>query len=130
MRLRRSRTPSQSAFPTENPLLPRSLGSRRTHQALKAITTDFRLLLTGTPLQNTLIELYALLSFILPDTFASAETFSQIFDLDSLTASSSTAMSKADELQLIVDQLHKVLNPFMLRRLKADVEKDLPPKKE
>ncbi|MXQ95661.1 hypothetical protein E5288_WYG010800 [Bos mutus] len=69
-------------------------------EKLSEIVRDFkstnRLLLTGTPLQNNLHELWALLNFLLPDVFNSAE----------------------------------VLKPFLLRRIKTDVEKSLPPKKE
>lgn len=77
-----------------------------------------RLLLTGTPLQNNLHELWALLNFLLPDVFNSAEDFDSWFNVSSL------------EQQDLVARLHSVLRPFLLRRIKADVEKRLLPKKE
>lgn len=77
-----------------------------------------RLLITGTPLQNNLHELWALLNFLLPDIFQSAEEFNSYFDADS--------MMKEDTVR----KLHAVLKPFLLRRLKKEVEKSLPPKKE
>lgn len=78
-----------------------------------------RLLITGTPLQNNLHELWALLNFLLPDIFSSSD------DFDAWFASHS---SKAqDEM---VTQLRRLLQPFLLRRLKADVEHSLLPKKE
>jgi SWI/SNF-related matrix-associated actin-dependent regulator of chromatin subfamily A member 5 len=77
--------------------------------------------LTGTPLQNNLHELWSLLNFLVPDVFASAEQFDEWFNLD---------IDDADEKNKLISQLHKILRPFMLRRLKADVEKDLPPKHE
>jgi SWI/SNF-related matrix-associated actin-dependent regulator of chromatin subfamily A member 5 len=63
----------------------------------------------------------ALLNFLVPDVFASAEQFDDWFNLD---------IDDADEKNKLISQLHKILRPFMLRRLKADVEKSLPPKHE
>jgi SWI/SNF-related matrix-associated actin-dependent regulator of chromatin subfamily A member 5 len=88
---------------------------------IRTFETRFRLLLTGTPLQNNLHELWALLNFLVPDVFASAEQFDQWFNLD---------IEDADEKNKLISQLHKILRPFMLRRLKVDVETDLPPKHE
>ncbi|KAK7254125.1 helicase [Aureococcus anophagefferens] len=79
----------------------------------------FRLLITGTPLQNNLNELWALLNFLLPDIFASEADFETWFSL-----------GDADAKDNVVKKLHTVLRPFMLRRIKKDVEKDLPPKRE
>jgi SWI/SNF-related matrix-associated actin-dependent regulator of chromatin subfamily A member 5 len=73
------------------------------------------------PNQNNLHELWALLNFLVPDVFASAEQFDEWFNLD---------IDDADEKNKLISQLHKILRPFMLRRLKADVEKSLPPKTE
>mmetsp|Transcript_5226 Transcript_5226/g.9331 ORF Transcript_5226/g.9331 Transcript_5226/m.9331 type:complete len:962 (-) Transcript_5226:1639-4524(-) len=88
---------------------------------VRTLETRFRLLLSGTPLQNNLHELWALLNFLVPDVFASSEQFDEWFNLD---------IDDADEKNLLISQLHKILRPFMLRRLKADVEKSLPPKSE
>ncbi|KAL9277855.1 hypothetical protein ACSQ67_024867 [Phaseolus vulgaris] len=68
---------------------------------------------------NNLHELWALLNFLLPEIFSSAETFDEWFQI-----------SGENDEQEVVQQLHKVLRPFLLRRLKSDVEKGLPPKKE
>ncbi|XP_035872775.1 probable global transcription activator SNF2L1 isoform X4 [Phyllostomus discolor] len=78
-----------------------------------------RLLLTGTPLQNNLHELWALLNFLLPDVFNSADDFDSWFDTKNCLGD-----------QKLVERLHTVLKPFLLRRIKTDVEKSLPPKKE
>lgn len=81
--------------------------------------SNYRLLLTGTPLQNNLHELWALLNFLLPDVFSSSEDFDAWFgDINGEDKSEVTA------------KLHKVLRPFLLRRLKTEVEHSLPPKKE
>ncbi|GFY91801.1 chromatin-remodeling protein 11 [Actinidia rufa] len=70
-------------------------------------------------LRNKLHELWSLLNFLLPEIFSSAETFDEWFQI-----------SGEKDQQEVVQQLHKVLRPFLLRRLKSDVEKGLPPKKE
>ncbi|KAB5545387.1 hypothetical protein DKX38_013499 [Salix brachista] len=88
-------------------------------KTMRLYNTNYRLLITGTPLQNNLHELWALLNFLLPEIFNSAETFDEWFQI-----------SGENDQQEVVQQLHKVLRPFLLRRLKSDVEKGLPPKKE
>ncbi|XP_010941805.1 probable chromatin-remodeling complex ATPase chain [Elaeis guineensis] len=88
-------------------------------KTMRLYHTNYRLLITGTPLQNNLHELWSLLNFLLPEIFSSAETFDKWFQI-----------SGDNDQQEVVQQLHKVLRPFLLRRLKSDVEKGLPPKKE
>jgi len=90
-------------------------------QTVRAFHTSHRLLLTGTPLQNNLHELWALLNFILPDIFSSAEQFDEWFNLE---------IDDEEQKKNMISQLHKILRPFMLRRLKSDVAKGLPPKTE
>jgi SWI/SNF-related matrix-associated actin-dependent regulator of chromatin subfamily A member 5 len=84
---------------------------------VREMKTHSRLLLTGTPLQNNLHELWALLNFLLPDEFADSDAFDNFFQ----------STEKAEE---VTSKLQKILRPFLLRRLKADVEKGLPPKAE
>ncbi|KAJ1699435.1 hypothetical protein LUZ63_007947 [Rhynchospora breviuscula] len=88
-------------------------------KTMRLYKTNYRLLITGTPLQNNLHELWSLLNFLLPEIFSSAETFDEWFQI-----------SGENDQQEVIQQLHKVLRPFLLRRLKSDVEKGLPPKKE
>jgi len=83
---------------------------------LSTIPRDFCLLLTGTPLQNSTEELWALLHFCNPDSFASKDEFTNKFG------------QLQDAKQ--VSNLHTVLRPYLLRRVKEDVEKTLPPKEE
>ncbi|PPD73324.1 hypothetical protein GOBAR_DD29743 [Gossypium barbadense] len=82
-------------------------------KTMRLYNTNYRLLITGTPLQNNLHELWSLLNFLLPEIFSSAETFDEWFQISGEN-----------------DQQEVVLRPFLLRRLKSDVEKGLPPKKE
>lgn len=94
-------------------------------------STRFRLILTGTPLQNNLTELWAMLNFTLPNIFKSATSFDEWFNTPFANTGSQDKMELTEEEQiLVIRRLHKVLRPFLLRRLKKDVEKDLPDKTE
>ncbi|CCK72746.1 putative ATPase KNAG_0L01260 [Huiozyma naganishii CBS 8797] len=102
---------------------------------LKRINTSNRLLLTGTPLQNNLAELWSLLNFILPDIFSDFEIFNKWFDFKDLDLqSNSKRLNKVinDELEKnLITNLHTILKPFLLRRLKKNVLAGiLPPKRE
>ncbi|XP_077116962.1 chromatin-remodeling ATPase INO80 [Ranitomeya variabilis] len=85
-----------------------------------------RLLLTGTPIQNTMAELWALLHFIMPTLFDSHDEFNEWFSKD--IESHAENKSAIDENQL--SRLHMILKPFMLRRIKKDVENELSDKIE
>ncbi|PCH35712.1 hypothetical protein WOLCODRAFT_126206 [Wolfiporia cocos MD-104 SS10] len=88
-----------------------------------------RLLLTGTPLQNNLTELWALLQFLMSGTnFANLKEFGEWFSNPLEKAIEMGTMD--DETQQRVAKLHTVLRPYLLRRLKRDVEKELPQKYE
>lgn len=87
-------------------------------QVIRLFNSRNRLLITGTPLQNNLHELWALLNFLLPDVFGDADAFDQWFS------------GQDQDQDKVVQQLHRVLRPFLLRRVKSDVEKSLLPKKE
>ena len=95
-------------------------------QTLLHFNTKRRLLLTGTPLQNDLMELWSLMHFLMPHVFASHDDFRAWFANPLAgTVEEGTAVNRQ-----LVGRLHGVLRPFLLRRLKADVEKGLPPKSE
>ena len=92
----------------------------------------YRLLLTGTPLQNNLSELWALLNFLLPKIFNSCEDFEKWFNqpfASKLPGEKNTELTEEQEL-LIINRLHNILIPFLLRREKKEVEKELPSKTE
>ncbi|BBN10806.1 hypothetical protein Mp_5g06580 [Marchantia polymorpha subsp. ruderalis] len=100
---------------------------------LKHYQSSHRLLLTGTPIQNNLEELWALLNFLLPSIFNSSDDFSQWFNKPFESVSDNTpnqALLTEEENLLIINRLHQVLRPFMLRRLKQKVENELPEKIE
>lgn len=96
---------------------------------LKSYTSANRLLLTGTPLQNNLSELWSLLNFLLPDIFSDLESFQAWFDFSAMKGD-----DDGDEKEVgygsVISSLHQILKPFLLRRLKTDVERNLPRKRE
>ncbi|KAF2014304.1 ISWI chromatin-remodeling complex ATPase ISW2 [Aaosphaeria arxii CBS 175.79] len=90
-----------------------------------------RLLITGTPLQNNLIELWSLLHFLLPTVFDKLSTFESWFDFSGLKDKASYEQLLSEERQqYLVKSLHAVLKPFLLRRVKTDVESLMPKKRE
>lgn len=96
---------------------------------LKRFNADNKLLLTGTPLQNNLAELWSLLNFLLPDVFDDLKSFESWFDITSITEIAEDIVAKERE-QNILHMLHQILTPFLLRRLKSDVALEVPPKRE
>ncbi|XP_034231583.1 lymphoid-specific helicase-like [Thrips palmi] len=98
---------------------------------LRRFNTTNRLLLTGTPLQNNMTELWSLLNFILPNIVNDIDVFECWFDASFLQASDANEkIVEAEAKDKVVTTLHKILKPFLLRRVKADVGLNLPPKKE
>ncbi|KAI1841119.1 hypothetical protein JX266_012654 [Neoarthrinium moseri] len=104
-------------------------------QTLLGFNTRARLLLTGTPLQNNLTELWSLLFFLMPSEngvggFADLAEFQDWFHKPESQILESGREQMDDEARAIISKLHKVLRPYLLRRLKADVEKQMPAKYE
>lgn len=89
-----------------------------------------RLLLTGTPLQNNLNELWALLNFLLPKVFNCSDDFQKWFSIPISSTRREAIKLNQEEQHLIVERLHQVLRPFLLRRIKREVETELPKKSE
>ena len=98
---------------------------------LKQYPSESRLILTGTPLQNNLTELWSLLNFLLPEAFSDLEHFESMFDFSDVQDKDGHKqfMSK-ERQQRTVASLHAILKPFLLRRVKNDVEQNLPKKRE
>ncbi|GFS24820.1 chromodomain-helicase-DNA-binding protein 1, partial [Elysia marginata] len=85
------------------------------YRSLETFDTNHRILVTGTPLQNSLKELWSLLHFIMPDVFDNWPDFEE---------------KHSKEEGRGFQSLHKVLEPYLIRRVKKDVEKSLPAKTE
>ncbi|KAK4512595.1 uncharacterized protein ATC70_003298 [Mucor velutinosus] len=110
------------------------------YKSLMGIKTPFRLLLTGTPLQNNLQELVSLLTFIMPDTFAQhEEDIRSIFKIrksQTNDTKNSELGTAADETSIQVlakeriSRAKRMMTPFVLRRKKENVLKDLPRKEQ
>ena len=95
-------------------------------KTLLSFNSRNKLLLTGTPIQNTMAELWALLHFIMPKLFDSHEQFQEWFSKD--IEAHSQDQKAVNQHQL--SRLHAILKPFMLRRVKKDVEHEIGQKKE
>ena len=99
--------------------------------ALKKIKASNRLLLTGTPIQNTLDELWSLLNFVNPAIFDDLTVFQRWFGFRDIgQKTQETDILLEQRKNQTVSKLHEILRPFLLRRIKADVLSDLPPKRE
>lgn len=104
-------------------------------QTLLNFNTQHRLLLTGTPLQNNLNELWSLLYFLMPQGLSDSAGFANLVEfqewfarpVDKLVEDGAHSNKQARET---ITKLHTILRPYILRRLKADVEKQMPGKFE
>nr|POE61041.1 isoform 2 of lymphoid-specific helicase [Quercus suber] len=98
---------------------------------LQSYQSANRLLITGTPLQNNLTELWSLLHFLMPSIFDKLESFESWFDFSALKEKGGYEQILSEDRQKsLVASLHAILKPFLLRRVKADVETSLPKKRE
>ncbi|OAL66313.1 SNF2 family helicase/ATPase [Trichophyton rubrum] len=89
-----------------------------------------RLLITGTPLQNNIAELWSLLHFLLPEIFNDLDNFQSWFDFSSVLDDSDQNAVNERRRRNLVSTMHAILKPFLLRRVKTDVESSLPKKRE
>uniref|UniRef100_A0A2S2NSL2 Lymphoid-specific helicase n=1 Tax=Schizaphis graminum TaxID=13262 RepID=A0A2S2NSL2_SCHGA len=98
-------------------------------KCLREFNCTNKLILTGTPIQNDMSELWSLLNWLMPKIFDQLEDFNSWFVIDKFFDSNDKIinMAKKDEL---LDIILKILKPFILRREKKDTDLKLPPKKE
>ncbi|KAK4192120.1 putative TATA-binding protein-associated factor MOT1 [Podospora australis] len=97
--------------------------------AVKRLVSNHRLILTGTPIQNNVLELWSLFDFLMPGFLGAEKVFQDRFAKPIANSRNSKASSKEQEAgALAIEALHKQVLPFLLRRLKEEVLNDLPPK--
>lgn len=101
----------------------------RISQAVKRLASNHRLILTGTPIQNNVLELWSLFDFLMPGFLGAEKVFLDRFAKAITNSRYAKASSKEQEAgALAIEALHKQVLPFLLRRLKEEVLNDLPPK--
>lgn len=98
-------------------------------QAVKQIKANHRLILSGTPIQNNVLELWSLFDFLMPGFLGTEKSFHDRYAKPIANSRDSKSSSKEQEAGAIaLEALHKQVLPFLLRRLKEEVLADLPPK--
>jgi TATA-binding protein-associated factor len=98
-------------------------------QAVKLLVSNHRLILSGTPIQNNVLELWSLFDFLMPGFLGTEKVFQDRFAKPIAASRNAKSSSKEQEAgALAVEGLHKQVLPFLLRRLKEEVLNDLPPK--
>ena len=101
----------------------------KTTIAVKRIASNHRLILSGTPIQNNVLELWSLFDFLMPGFLGTEKVFQDRFAKPIAASRNAKSSSKEQEQgALAIESLHKQVLPFLLRRLKEEVLEDLPPK--
>jgi TATA-binding protein-associated factor len=97
--------------------------------AVKGVQARHRLLLSGTPIQNDVVELWSLFDYLMPGFLGTEAQFRQLYCKPILKSRDTKATPKEQENgTLALDRLHRQVLPFVMRRMKEDVLADLPPK--
>jgi TATA-binding protein-associated factor len=97
-------------------------------KCVKRLKADHRLLLSGTPIQNNVVELWSLFDFLMPGFLGTYKQFDNKFAKPIALSRKNKGKKEQERGALVLESLHKQVLPFMLRRLKEDVLADLPPK--
>ncbi|QIW95520.1 hypothetical protein AMS68_001038 [Peltaster fructicola] len=101
----------------------------KTTLAVKRLMSNHRLILSGTPIQNNVLELWSLFDFLMPGFLGTEKVFQDRFAKPIAASRFAKSSSKEQEAgALAIESLHKQVLPFLLRRLKEEVLEDLPPK--
>ncbi|XP_060522113.1 TATA-binding protein-associated factor 172 [Cylas formicarius] len=104
-------------------------GKTRTSLAIKNLTANHRLILSGTPIQNNVLELWSLFDFLMPGFLGMEKQFTAKYSRPILASRDPKCSPKDQEAgALAMEALHRQVLPFLLRRMKEDVLDDLPPK--
>lgn len=101
----------------------------KTTKAVKMIRAQHRLILSGTPIQNNVLELWSLFDFLMPGFLGTEKQFMDRYGRPILASRDAKVTAREHErASLALEALHKQVLPFLLRRMKEDVLADLPPK--
>lgn len=101
----------------------------RVAKAVRTLSADHRLILTGTPIQNSVLELWAMFDFLMPGFLGSEKLFKETYAKPIMASRDSKCNEAGHERGIVAtESLHRQVLPFVLRRLKDDVLKELPPK--
>lgn len=104
-------------------------GKTKCSQAMKQLIANHRLILSGTPIQNNVLELWSLFDFLMPGFLGTEKQFCSKFSRPILASRDPKSSAKDQEAgALAMESLHRQVLPFILRRVKEDVLTDLPPK--
>ncbi|XP_058174842.1 TATA-binding protein-associated factor 172 [Anopheles ziemanni] len=104
-------------------------GKTKSSKAIKQLVANHRLILSGTPIQNNVLELWSLFDFLMPGFLGTEKQFSMRFSRPILASRDPKSSPKEQEAgALAMEALHRQVLPFLLRRVKEDVLTDLPPK--
>ena len=100
----------------------------KTTRAIKSLQSSHRLILSGTPIQNSVLDLWSLFDFLMPGFLGSEQQFNNNYSKPIISSRHSKEKGAQERGALAIESLHRQVLPFVMRRMKEDVLKDLPPK--
>ncbi|KAL7730918.1 hypothetical protein ACLKA6_014161 [Drosophila palustris] len=104
-------------------------GKTKSSKAIKQLKANHRIILSGTPIQNNVLELWSLFDFLMPGFLGTEKQFIQRYSRPILASRDAKSSPKEQEAGVLaMEALHRQVLPFLLRRVKEDVLTDLPPK--
>ncbi|XP_066457101.1 TATA-binding protein-associated factor 172 isoform X2 [Eleutherodactylus coqui] len=104
-------------------------GKTKLSKAVKQLTANYRIILSGTPIQNNVLELWSLFDFLMPGFLGTERQFAARYGKPILASRDAKSSSREQEAGVLaMEALHRQVLPFLLRRMKEDVLQDLPPK--
>ncbi|XP_005991591.1 TATA-binding protein-associated factor 172 isoform X2 [Latimeria chalumnae] len=104
-------------------------GKTKLSKAVKQLVANYRVILSGTPIQNNVLELWSLFDFLMPGYLGTERQFAARYGKPILASRDARSSSREQEAGVLaMEALHRQVLPFLLRRMKEDVLQDLPPK--
>uniref|UniRef100_W5L4U2 B-TFIID TATA-box binding protein associated factor 1 n=1 Tax=Astyanax mexicanus TaxID=7994 RepID=W5L4U2_ASTMX len=104
-------------------------GKTKLSKAIKQLAANYRVILSGTPIQNNVLELWSLFDFLMPGFLGTERQFAARYGKPILASRDAKSSSREQEAGVLaMEALHRQVLPFLLRRMKEDVLQDLPPK--